>query len=377
MSNCMVVPTYWFTPDLPSWQIFDHPFSIDEVGTLARTLDNLEKNAYPDPVVLFPAPLDMRIIEKVRSIAAGRSIDIRVFDQTDLHDIHTALEKAGFPPDLLMAIDLNSYGGVRNMGLLYAAMHGFEHVVMIDDDECIDAEYQKIAIEYMGEQLNGQQILGKTGCVVDSEGRKFYDGQASLGLETWPKDALFNENVRIELEAEGRISNCTVAFGGNMVLHRKLFMQVPFDPYGTRGEDDDYVLNARYCGFPFFFDKHLLLLHLPPQRNGSYWTRQRQDIQRFRYIREKVRMFGFDPKVLGSFLEYFTQEDLEFKAVSSSIKAALTFIDSNRTESLEFLNNAISAETPSRMVVKKRAETFLRFMKAWKTCMPKISKQVD
>ncbi len=43
MSNCMVVPTYWFTPDLPSWQIFDHPFSIDEVGTLARTLDNLEK----------------------------------------------------------------------------------------------------------------------------------------------------------------------------------------------------------------------------------------------------------------------------------------------------------------------------------------------
>ncbi len=115
-----------------------------------------------------------------------------------------------------------------------------------------------------------------------------------------------------------------------MVLHRKLFLQVPFDPYGTRGEDDDYVLNARYCGFPFFFDKNLLLLHLPPQRNGSYWTRQRQDIQRFRYIREKVRMFGFDPKILGSFLEYFTQEDLEFKAVSSSIKAALTFIDSNR-----------------------------------------------
>ncbi len=122
----------------------------------------------------------MRIIEKVRSIAAGRSIDIRIFDHTDLNNIHTALKKAGFPSDLLMAIDLNSYGGVRNMGLLYAAMHGFEHVVMIDDDECIDADYQKIAIESMGEQLNGQEILGKTGCVVDSEGRKFYDGQASL-----------------------------------------------------------------------------------------------------------------------------------------------------------------------------------------------------
>jgi hypothetical protein len=373
MSNCMLIPTYWYTPDLPSWQIFDHPISIDEVGTLARTLDNLEKNAYSDPVVLFPAPLDIRIIEKVRSIAAGRSIDIRIFDHNDLNDIHLKLQQAGFPPDLLHTMDLNSYGGVRNMGLLYAVVHGFENVVMIDDDECIDSGYREIAIRSMGTLLNGQEILGKTGCVVDSEGKKFYDGQSSLGLETWPKDALFNENVRMELEAQGQISHCTVAFGGNMVLNRKLFLQVPFDPFGTRGEDDDYVLNARYCGFPFFFDKNLLLLHLPPKRNGSYWTRQRQDIQRFKYIREKVRIFGFDPKILGSFLEYFTQDDLESKAVSSSIQAAITFIDTDRSECLGFLQNAISAEIPSRQVFKERAEAFLRFLHAWRQCVPKIS----
>jgi GT2 family glycosyltransferase len=371
----MIIPTYWSTPDISSWKVFDHPVPISEEGTLQRTLDNLENIGYPDAVILFPAPADTAIEARVKGLAAGRSLDIRVFSETDIAAIRVILGRRGFPAELLRAVDLNSYGGVRNMGLLYAALHGFENIVMIDDDECVDEGYRSAALRYMGERVEGREVLGKTGCVLDEEGRKLYDGQASFVLENWPKDELFNALVRESLEADKRLSDCAMAFGGNMVLNREMYTQVPFDPYGTRGEDDDYVLNARYCGFSFFFDQDLLLLHLPPKRKGEYWARHRQDIFRFKYIREKARLFGLDPKSLGIFLEYFTQDDLEYKAVSSSIFGALQFVDSDRNEFREFLNNAVLAETLPPWQLRARAETFLRFVDAWQKIVPEIVNQ--
>lgn len=375
MANCMLIPTYWSTPNLLSWKAFDHPVPISEEGTLGRTLDNLETFGYPDPVILFPSPADAHIEAKVRGIAAGRSLDIHVFSELDLLAIRQVLERRGFPAEALRVVDLDSYGGVRNMGLLYAALHGFENIVMIDDDEFIDEGFRQAALRYMGESIDGREILGKSGCVIDEEGKKSYNGQASFILENWPKDELFNVLVKESLETDKPLFDCHMAFGGNMVLNRKMFTQVPFDPYGARGEDDDYVLNARYCGFRFFFDKDLLLLHLPPKRKRDYWARQRQDIFRFRYIREKARLFQFEPTSLGSFLEYFTQDDLEYKAVSSSISGALQFVDSDRVEFREFLNNAVLAVTPPARQLHARVEAFLRFMDSWQKIVPKIAEE--
>jgi hypothetical protein len=267
---------------------------------------------------------------------------------------------------------MDSYGGVRNMGLLYAALHGFDTIIMIDDDECIDANYREEALKFMGDSWRGKTVLGKTGCVVDSKGNKFYDGQISEALQGWPKDELFNREVKRALEKKERLSETRIAFGGNMVLNAALFLQVPFDPYGTRGEDDDYVLNARYCGHSLFFDQKLLLLHLPPERSHNYWTRQRQDILHFRYTREKIRTFGFAPESLGEFLGYFTLDDLEYKAVSSSIQAALHFMDVDRNECVEFLNNAIAAESPPVAHLRSRVEDFLRFMDVWQRVLPRL-----
>jgi len=269
----MIIPTDWSTSDIHSWRIFDHPTPITESGTLGRTLDNLEKVGYPDPIILFPAPSDPSIEARVREIVAGRPLDIRIFTDTELKLVRSTLENYGFPTELLIAVNMNSYGSVRNMELLYAALNGFENVVMIDDDECIEEGYHGAALRYIGERVGDSEVLGKTGCVVDENGQKFYEGQASQVLVSWLKDFLFNENVRKQLEEPERLSPCIVAFSGNMVLNRKMFLRVPFDPYGTRVEDDDYVINARYTGLKFFFDQNLVLLHLPLERQGRYWTR--------------------------------------------------------------------------------------------------------
>jgi GT2 family glycosyltransferase len=366
MADCMLIPTYWSSQEFPTWKTFDHPTPLDEEGTLGRTLKNLAEVSYPDPVVLFPAPLDPSVEAKIRAIGNLYDLDVRVFTRSDLADIKSILEKNAFPADLIGTIAADSYGGIRNIGLLYAILRGYENAVMIDDDECVAPGYHSQALRYMGETVSGMRILGKTGAVTDENGRKFYDGQAVFKLDNWPKDELFNENVRIEMEAPGSLSPCTVAFGGNMVIHRDMFMRVPFDPFGSRGEDDDYVMNARYLGFPFFFDKDLTLLHLPPKRKRGYWTRQRQDILRFRYAREKIRLFGFAPETVGSFLAYFTQDDLEYKIVSSSLSGARYFSDHREREEFEgFLGNAELAVKDSPALIREKAEDFLRFMTAW------------
>jgi hypothetical protein len=372
MRNCMVIPTYWSVRSAAQRNVFDHPTDLDGPETLSRTLDNLDGLEYPDRVVLFPTPMDPVVEAMVKKIAAGRRIDIRVFGQKELDLMHSILAAEGFPKECLDTIAPDSYGGIRNLGLLYADLCGFENIVMIDDDELIDENYHSMALAHMGEAQCGHKVLGKTGCVLDAKGNKYYEGQVNAEFENWPKDSLFNENVKKALGAPKKLSACEIAFGGNMVLNREMYLRVPFDPYGSRGEDDDYVLNARHCGLPFFFDQDLLLLHLPPERKDGFWKRQRQDIIRFKYAREKARVYGFDSHSLGVFFEYFTQADLEYKAVSSSICAARRFLDTDRAESMEFMNNAIVAERLSSKDLLSRAEAFMSFMDAWEEVMPKL-----
>lgn len=229
MSNGMIISTYWSSSEQPSWKVFDHPVPIDEEGTLGRTLDNLQTVSYPDPIVLFPVPLDGKIVDKVKSIAAGRAIDIRVFSEEDFSKMGTTLRDNGFPDEQLSTVAMSSHGGVRNIGLIYAALHGFENIVMIDDDECIDDEYLHKALRNMGRVDDCFGILGKTGCVINEYGQKVYDSQALGVLDGWPKDTLFNKAVNQQLDAETSLSPCSVAFGGNMVINAGMFLRVPFD----------------------------------------------------------------------------------------------------------------------------------------------------
>jgi hypothetical protein len=73
-----------------------------------------------------------------------------------------------------------------------------------------------------------------------------------------------------------------------MVVHRDLFTVVPFDPRVTRGEDIDFLINARMFGFTFFLDNRLAIKHLPPPKTHPAWQQLRQDIQRFVYEKAKI-----------------------------------------------------------------------------------------
>lgn len=73
-----------------------------------------------------------------------------------------------------------------------------------------------------------------------------------------------------------------------MIIHRNLFKTVPFDPNVTRGEDIDYLINAKMFGFHFFLDRELSIKHLPPKKTHPVWKRFREDIYRFLYEKAKI-----------------------------------------------------------------------------------------
>ncbi len=68
-----------------------------------------------------------------------------------------------------------------------------------------------------------------------------------------------NEAFGKIIGSDPRLKETPFVFGGNMVIHRDLFTVVPFDPEVTRGEDIDFLINAKMFGFKLLSDEYLAL----------------------------------------------------------------------------------------------------------------------
>ena len=66
-----------------------------------------------------------------------------------------------------------------------------------------------------------------------------------------------------------------------------MFANVSFDPWVLRGEDMDYVINARMHGGDVFLDDEWKVIHQPPEA-VSEAIRFRQDVYRFVYEHRKI-----------------------------------------------------------------------------------------
>ena len=339
-------------------------------------LESFKASDVKAPTVIFPSSTDPAVEHHVRQLVEPYTadLDVHVLNAAEMTGMVDALKDHGFPDEFDDVWDLANYGRYRNWMLLYAAFKGFDNILTIDDDELIEQPgyVEDVCEKDIGTRLNGVEIWGKGGCYTDAEGKKFYDGQI-MEFANWPKDRLFNQSIKDQLEAPGgRLVRCETALGGNMIENRRMFLAVPYDINITRGEDDDYTMNAEYLGFTYWYDKDMVVPHLPPVRTKLFWTRMRQDIIRFKYLREKLRIFGRSLENINVFYRYFLQDDLESKAVNGSIDAARRFLDKDREEAEEFLNNAIIAAAHDSPEMRLMVEKQLRFMDAWGKVLPKV-----
>ena len=331
----IVIPTYWTwgkdQPDGPVEALFDHPTPLDGESTLPRLLEALCRMEGPPFTVLVLVAtvhpdLEQAAAERVAGLIAPfrERLPIIQFAAADLAMLHKRLRESG-QEDLTPLFSLHSYPGVRNCQLIVPHILGAEVIVALDDDEVVGPDYLAKATEFIGQEYEGKRVLGVAGFYLDKEGSLFLPEHPPTGNIFLDKNAIMNQATRRLLETPGRLVQTPIAFGGNMVFHRDLFTQVPFDPGITRGEDIDYVINARLMGFDFWLDKELTITHLPPEAYGALpYTKLLQDVYRFIYEREKLHLATKRSDVKPLFIEAldpypgrFLRDDVEEQALKA------------------------------------------------------------
>jgi hypothetical protein len=299
----VIIPTYW-GPHQGS--PFDHPTPLDGESTLPRLLESLTRqlDAPPFSVLILAASVttqdagqvSWRLSEIAQEYRAA--FPLAVADHRTLQVISQILDSQGLDRT---GVDLASYAGVRNLQLLIPGALGAELVIALDDDEAVSPMHVARACQTSGILTQWGIPSGIAGPYLDSGGSAFLPEASEPAHLFDQKSALMNQTVRRMMEDDDPFPVAPMALGGNMVFPRSLFTQVGFDPGITRGEDTDYLINARLAAFDFRFDKLLAIEHLPPRHyEAPAYTRLRHDVYRFVYEREKLRLGGiaaesFDP----------------------------------------------------------------------------------
>jgi hypothetical protein len=308
----ILIPTYWTWGSeqhhRPVETIFDHPTPVDGESTLPRLLNSLCHVVGPPFAVWVLMATAHRALEQVAEQRAieiiapfRKRFPIALFAASELAVLHRRIRNS-CQAELVSLFSLRSYAGMRNCQLVIPCALGAEVAVALDDDEVIAPDYLETALHFIGsEQDGGQRVLGVTGLYLNANGGVLLPENPRTGNIFLDKSAVMNEGMRALQRTVGRLVDTPFAFGGNMVFHRDLLTRVGFDIGITRGEDIDYLINARLAGHCFWLDKELLVTHLPPKAYNTHpYARLAQDVARFIYEREKLGMANvylaqFDP----------------------------------------------------------------------------------
>ncbi len=338
VKNCMVIPSYWARESRVGWQpgdaVYDHPIPLDQEGTLLRALKSLGILKNPDvAVVVLAVPTSDEIADaverKVQAIIDEArktcGVPMAAFGVSHLRKVHQVLDDAGIATYKPL-LQLRGYPNVRNLCVFVPHLLGAEVAILIDDDEVFeDPDFLKKATEFIGKPYQGTPVRGVAGYYLQANGEVLLNRPREPWMEAWDQLDRMNEAFDRFILQPPRLKETPFVFGGNMVIHRELFTRVPFDPQVPRGEDIDFLMNAKMFGFRFFLDNTLAIKHLPPPKSHPVWRRLREDVFRFLFEREKIRkqkkldgMVTVTPEDFDTYPGAFLKDDLEKKVEKAS-----------------------------------------------------------
>ena len=166
-----------------------------------------------------------------------------------------------------------------------------------------------------------------------------------------------------------RVVETPIVFGGNIVLQRSLFAEIPFDPNIPRGEDIDYLINARLLGYQFWLDKELIVIHMPPvDYRTPLGLTVKQDVSFFIYQRTKLAFaqgVGLEEmKGLNPYPGRFLQRDLEEHAVQA-LRTVCTGTTHDVPSAEYFVKEAVEE-------AKKKVQEYFAFQPQWEELMSAV-----
>jgi CRP-like cAMP-binding protein len=351
MRTTVVIPTYWGRKKEIGWRegdaVYDHPTPIDEEGTLGRTLESMKilKNKDFKLIILICPTTDeveKEAQEKVKKIIGEVRLGIEtyIFTVDNLREIKEICINRGLNKDVIRLLNLKGYANVRNMCLYASHILSSEVTILIDDDEIFEnPDFIDMAKEFIGKRVYGENIYGVAGYYLNKHDEYYDDVNMEPWMTYWDRFGSKAKAFDKIISCGPRIKHTPFAFGGAMVIHKNMYQVVPFDPNITRGEDIDYLINARMFGFHFYLDNKLSIKHLPPKKNHPVWQRFREDIYRFLYERTKIRsqyevsnMQRVDAEDFDPYPGEFLKNDLEDKIYKTNVLLALEYLAEGKVE---------------------------------------------
>jgi hypothetical protein len=221
------------------------------------------------------------------------------------------------------------------------------------------------------------EMFGLAGLYQNVDGGILATESADDWVRFWPKIRWMNEAFTGLASGGTDLKLTPLALGGNMAVGASLYRFLPFDPAVTRGEDIDYVINARMFQVPFFLDHNLRVVHDPPSKPHPLWQRLRQDLQRFWYTRQKllaqessINNSLVTPEELMPYPGNFLTDDLEIRAYRAHTALALAYFSSGQTEDARqtLLNlSVLQEQVPAKSVFRTYLETVVhwRRLQSW------------
>lgn len=386
MTTCVVISTFWTRRGGRSSDrlinVYDHPTPIDGESPLPACLRSLEGVRGLGKVVVLVAATDASVEheaeDRVREIVADfPGLDSLVFGPAELGSLHRRLEQLEFS-DMVSGVSLTGYGAVRNTGLIVAATLGQEIVVFVDDDEVItDPDFLATGVEGLGMKTpDGKVVFAKTGYYADEAGGHHIKDDPHWFDALWRETDDYNRAMGA-VDAPPRVKTSTLAFGGCMALHRDMYCNVSFDPWVLRGEDVDYVINARMHGGDVFLDGGWSVVHKPPAV-PSPALRFRQDVYRFIYEHRKLEFaksqIDLRRVTSASLRPYpgdFVGNSVAWRASITAILRAL----SGREPSAH-LAIAKAAFTDAARYARRNCDNYFAFQRRWSLLMERLWEDV-
>lgn len=384
---CVVIPTFWtrrkgrLSDNLRT--AYDHPTPVDETGTLPACLDSLRGVEGLGRVVLIVAATEHSVEhaaeDRVREILEDYAdIDALVIGPAEMGSLHRRLEQVEFA-DMLGGVNLEGYGAVRNVGLIAGAVLGADSIVFLDDDQVItDSDFLKTAVVGLGEKTEkGKRVLAKTGFYIDDQGRHQWHDVPSIADMFWRQADAMNHALSI-VTAPPRIKPSPVAFGGCMILTADMYSAVSFDPWVVRGEDIDYVINARMHGGDVFLDGEWKVEHNPP-RSPSEALQFRQDVYRFVYEHRKlefaksqVDLRQVTPESMMPYPGAFIGSSVAWRALLTATLRGLT----RRPEGGRYFHIARTAVRDAERYAREHCQHYFDFQRRWPMLIDRLWEDV-
>lgn len=365
MDVLIETPTYWKKEGETS--VFDHPIPLNTDGWLKRYLDNVTNHPQFDLIkklVLFPAPSDLEIENKIEHISK-RFDKTEIFQLETLNMLRRVLKEYNFSKEFIRTIHADSYPCVRNLGLIKGELEKADLLIILDDDELIlDKRFITNAL-----RLNGSQ--GKTGYYTSKGKHYLHVSKPPRWALKWQKTELIAESIQRYISSKKRFTKTNLALGGCMVVTKELYQNICFDPYISRGEDIDLLINAKYHNHNFVFDSQLFVEHLPPQGSHYFWPKFKGDIHRFIYQRQKIMDLGIEVAELLPYPGDFLREDLEERIMYTIKNFAKDVLKKEGSSLITFAELEIEK---AKKYATRHSKKYLAYLSEWKKMMRLLAK---